>query len=114
MSSTLLVYLVLCVSQNSLHGSLGGGLDHLLDVVVLGLEGRDVFSQRRIDEATSRGLDSKQLDLKGASRIDNGGGSGGPRTGFSRRTVRSTTETLGVGTRKAMPVSLLQRRRSYR
>lgn len=28
-------------------------------------------------------------------------------TGFSRRTVRSTTDTLGVGTRKAMPVSLL-------
>lgn len=28
-------------------------------------------------------------------------------TGFSRRTVRSTTETLGVGTRKAIPVSLL-------
>merc|ERR1712121_169160 len=26
--------------------------------------------------------------------------------GFSRRTVRSTTETLGVGTRKAIPVSL--------
>lgn len=30
-----------------------------------------------------------------------------PLTGFSRRTVRSTTDTLGVGTRKAMPVSLL-------
>lgn len=29
-------------------------------------------------------------------------------TGFSRRTVRSTTDTLGVGTRKAMPVSLLK------
>lgn len=28
-------------------------------------------------------------------------------TGFSRRTVRSTTDTLGVGTRKAIPVSLL-------
>uniref|UniRef100_A0A0E9XPE2 Uncharacterized protein n=1 Tax=Anguilla anguilla TaxID=7936 RepID=A0A0E9XPE2_ANGAN len=26
--------------------------------------------------------------------------------GFSRRTVRSTTDTLGVGTRKAIPVSL--------
>merc|ERR1712203_211738 len=26
--------------------------------------------------------------------------------GFSKRTVRSTTETSGVGTRKAMPVSL--------
>lgn len=29
-------------------------------------------------------------------------------TGFSRRQVRSTTETLGVGTRKAIPVSFLQ------
>jgi len=29
-------------------------------------------------------------------------------TGFSRRTVRSTTDTLGVGTRKAMPVILLK------
>lgn len=28
-------------------------------------------------------------------------------TGFSRRQVRSTTETLGVGTRKAIPVSFL-------
>lgn len=33
-----------------------------------------------------------------------------PLTGFSRRTVRSTTDTLGVGTRKAMPVSLLSNR----
>ena len=30
-----------------------------------------------------------------------------PLTGFSRRQVRSTTETLGVGTRKAIPVSFL-------
>lgn len=28
-------------------------------------------------------------------------------TGFSKRQVRSTTETFGVGTRKAMPVSFL-------
>lgn len=28
-------------------------------------------------------------------------------TGFSRRQVRSTTDTLGVGTRKAIPVSFL-------
>lgn len=33
---------------------------------------------------------------------------GNKLTGFSRRTVRSTTDTLGVGTRKAMPVSLLK------
>lgn len=30
-------------------------------------------------------------------------------TGFSNRTVKSTTDTLGVGTRKAIPVSLLER-----
>ena len=30
-------YLVLCVSQNSLHGSFRGGLDHFLDVIVFGL-----------------------------------------------------------------------------
>uniref|UniRef100_A0A671WJS9 Uncharacterized protein n=1 Tax=Sparus aurata TaxID=8175 RepID=A0A671WJS9_SPAAU len=53
-------YLVLCVSQDALHGSFSCSLDDLLDV-----------------------------------------------TGFSRRTVRSTTDTLGVGTRKAMPVNLL-------
>uniref|UniRef100_A0A4X1UWF2 Uncharacterized protein n=1 Tax=Sus scrofa TaxID=9823 RepID=A0A4X1UWF2_PIG len=33
-------------------------------------------------------------------------------TGFSRRQVRSTTDTLGVGTRKAMPVSFLGTRGS--
>lgn len=38
----------------------------------------------------------------------------GQLTGFSRRTVRSTTETLGVGTRKAMPVSLLRVEREVR
>lgn len=35
---TWFLYLVLCVSQNSLHGSLSSGLDNLLDVVVLGLK----------------------------------------------------------------------------
>ena len=30
-------YMVLCVPQNSLHGSFSSGLDHLLDIVVLGL-----------------------------------------------------------------------------
>lgn len=35
-------------------------------------------------------------------------------TGFSRRTVRSTTDTLGVGTRKAIPVSLLWESESHK
>lgn len=34
------LYLVLCVCQESLHGSLSSGFDNLLDVVVLGLKER--------------------------------------------------------------------------
>lgn len=40
MCGCVFLYLVLCVSQNSLHGSLRGGLHNLLDVVVLGLKER--------------------------------------------------------------------------
>lgn len=38
----LFVYLVLCVSQDSLHGSLSSCLDNLLDVVILGLKDKHV------------------------------------------------------------------------
>jgi len=34
------LYLILCVSQNSFHRSLSSGLDDLLDVIIFGLKGR--------------------------------------------------------------------------
>lgn len=86
---------MLRVSQDAFHGPLCGSLHDLLDVLILGLQ------------------PPKQTGKKSASEIVSIGQPDGTRTwaasltGFSRRTVRSTTDTLGVGTRKAMPVSLL-------
>lgn len=84
----VLLYLVLGVSQNPLHGPLSSSFDNLLDVVICCL---------------NTGHVSKTiLSIEGFNQVEV------LLTGFSRRTVRSTTDTLGVGTRKAIPVSLLQ------
>lgn len=59
-------YLVLCVSQNSLHGSVGGSLDHPLDVFVCGLEikGRGLVSIHQSEAPEFESLLSWKLNVK--------------------------------------------------
>lgn len=128
--------LVLCVSYDALQGPISSSLHYPLDIIILGLKkgrrwsnpiskcqlqprhwelhstshayqvlfsAKTSFSIEQMDVgiviSCMENFRGKPEDFSALSTI---------LTGFSRRQVRSTTETLGVGTRKAIPVSFLQ------